>query len=632
MKISLFPNYLKPVVVVILSFVCQTGRSQPSNDFFANSITLSGTAFSVQGSNVGATAEPGEPNHGGLAPVHSVWWTWTAPATDAVRLSTYGSTFSTVLDLYTGNVISNLTDLGSDFDTIFTNNISVSELDFMATAGTSYQICVDGVSSQTGSITLNLLMGVPLITNPPSRIHTVSAGTNVVFTVGAFSSSPVFYQWLKNGTPISGATQSALSLTNVQIPDGGDYTVVVSNSVASAIPLASLLSVPTYEPYQITTLAPRFNGPDAIVAAGAGNLFVAEASGQVIKKLQFNGTNWTTNVIAGSGTYGSTDGTNLNAKFASPNGIALDAAGSLYTTDGGSGAIRRIAHQGTNWVVTTLAHSFGFSLAGLAVDSATNIFIVNGNLIEMLSLNGTHWVLGSVAGGAAGYADGTNSAALFNFPECIAADSAGNLYVGDNNNQSIRKIVRQGTNWVVTTLAGNPFAGGTDAAGTNASFAGPDSVAVDRNGNVYVGDWGDSTIRKITPTGVVTTLAGISGSYGAVDGIGSAAILNRPDAIAVDSHGNLYFDEKIVGIGSSVIRIGQPVIELIPPAAAYFSQNGGYQFGITLPTYQNYRIQASSDLTIWQDLTNIFPTTMSNSFLDTGAVNQSNRFYRVVGP
>jgi len=144
--------------------------------------------------------------------------------------------------------------------------------------------------------------------------------------------------------------------------------------------------------------------------------------------------------------------------------------------------------------------------------------------------------------GSAGSADGTGSAARFNLPVGLAIDAAKNVYVVDSGNNTIRKITSVG---VVTTLAG--FAGGvgsTDGIGSAARFNGPSAMTVDGAGNLYVADCGNHTVRKITGGGVVTTLAGFPGASGSTDGTGSAARFNTPQGVAVDSAGNVYVAES----------------------------------------------------------------------------------------
>src|SRR5208282_6017009 len=147
-------------------------------------------------------------------------------------------------------------------------------------------------------------------------------------------------------------------------------------------------------------------------------------------------------------------------------------------------------------------------------------------------------VVTTLAGGHEGSKDGTGSAAQFNGPQGVALDSEGNIYVADRVNNTIRKVTSAG---MVTTLAGQAgITGSANGAGTNASFSRPAGVAVDSEGNVYVADQYNSIIRKVTSAGVVTTLAGLAGRTGSVNGKGSNARFSEPNSVAVDGAGNVY--------------------------------------------------------------------------------------------
>lgn len=153
-------------------------------------------------------------------------------------------------------------------------------------------------------------------------------------------------------------------------------------------------------------------------------------------------------------------------------------------------------------------------------------------------------------------------AARFNNPQGITHDASGNLYVVDTGNQKIRKITPAG---IVTTLAGRSRSpGSADGVRFNAQFNSPTGIAIDASGNLYVADTGNNTIRKITPDGVVTTLAGTPGPSGDADGSGAAARFNQPSNIAIDAAGNLYVTDtgnllirKITPDGSVSTLVGQ---------------------------------------------------------------------------
>jgi sugar lactone lactonase YvrE len=173
----------------------------------------------------------------------------------------------------------------------------------------------------------------------------------------------------------------------------------------------------------------------------------------------------------------------------------------------------------------------------VAVDSAGNVYVADGNTIRKVTAAGVVTTLAGTAG-TSGSADGTGTAARFDVPSGVAVDSAGNVYVADRDNRTIRKVTAAG---VVTTLAGTAgMAGSADGTGAAARFTMPSGVAVDSAGNVYITDAFNSTIRKVTATGAVTTLAGTAGLFGSADGTGVAARFNNPAGVAVDSAGNVY--------------------------------------------------------------------------------------------
>lgn len=264
---------------------------------------------------------------------------------------------------------------------------------------------------------------------------------------------------------------------------------------------------------------------------------------------------WTT--IAGSGEIGYGDGVGSNASFFEPYGIAADAGGTLYVADTQNDLIRMISASGTNWAVATIAGSVtGFAdgtntdaqfdyPAGIAVDSTGAVYVADyfNDAIRKLTLSGSNWVVTTLAGnGTRGSANGTNQSAQFYHPTGVAVDPSGNLFVADNGNNTIRKITRQGTNWVVTTPAGSAGMAGTrDGTNNAALFAGPWGIAADSSGRVYVSDFTSSRLRQLKLAGtnwLVTTIAG--SGYGSADGANNDAQFDYPMGLTVDSAGNLY--------------------------------------------------------------------------------------------
>ena len=301
----------------------------------------------------------------------------------------------------------------------------------------------------------------------------------------------------------------------------------------------------------------RFLWPFYLAVDGAGSVYVSDTDNRIIRKIARDGGVTTLAGLAGSN--GSTDGTGSAARFSQPEGIAVDGAGNVYVADYGYSTIRKITADGTVSTFAGLAGSGGSADGlgsaarfqnprGAALDSAGNLYVADSmnNTIRKITPAGLVSTFAGAAGNEAGSADGTGSAARFNQPKGLAVDSAGNVYVADNGNNTIRQITPGG---VVTTLAGSAGSSGTaDGTGSVARFNGPWGLAVDTAGNVFVADNVNATIRKISPGRVVTTIAGAS--RGSADGLDTAARFYGPSGVAVDSTGTLYVSE----LNGSTIR------------------------------------------------------------------------------
>ncbi|MFZ6756768.1 hypothetical protein ACO0K9_06070 [Undibacterium sp. Ji50W] len=297
----------------------------------------------------------------------------------------------------------------------------------------------------------------------------------------------------------------------------------------------------------------RFNGLQNPVVDAAGNMYALDASNYTIRKLSPAGVSST---LAGKpGVAARTDGLGAAAGFTSLNGLTIDTAGNLYVAD--DQTIRKITAAGQ---VTTIAGQFSVTGAddgpgisarfnrpmGLAADNAGNVYVADRNNYAIRKITPAG-VVSTIAGraGSFGSTDDAGSAARFNCPQGLAVDAAANIYVADPCNATIRKVTPFG---VVSTVAGSAGQQGiVDGAGSSARFSWPLAIASDGAGNLYVADSNNSNVRKITSGGVVTTLAGSGGIAGPVDGIGSSANFWVPGNLTADSSGNLYVADRVPG-------------------------------------------------------------------------------------
>ena len=388
------------------------------------------------------------------------------------------------------NVI--LLNNGRDALTISANSTITSFATAIASGG-AYAVTVQTspntykctVSNGTGSATSNVT-NVTVTCSPITYTVSTLAGTaGVGGTADGTGAAASFYQIRQIATDASGNPdyRSCFNFIGIEnrvrkITRAGVVTTLAGGSTSGSS--------------NGTGAAASFNVPTGAVVDSSGNIFIADMSNDLIRKITPLGVVTT---FAG-GVRGNLDGTGASAKFDSPSALAIDAADNLYVADSYNNNIRKITTAG---VVTTLAGS-----------------------------------------STSGYADGTGNAASFSFVTGLAVDSNGNVYAADVNNNCIRKITPAG---VVSTFAGSTTSGAANGVGSSASFNLPRGVAIDTSGNLIVADGGNNSIRLITPAGIVTTIAG-STTAGSADGVGSNASFNSPWGVAVDTSGNVYVSDQ----------------------------------------------------------------------------------------
>ena len=314
--------------------------------------------------------------------------------------------------------------------------------------------------------------------------------------------------------------------------------------------------------------AAALKAPEAVVADAVGNLYIADTENHRVRKVNASGT---ISTFAGTGVigYSGDGGPATSARIWFPRDVGLDAAGNLYIADGTNYVIRKISPGGT---ITTVAGngSFGFSgdggpatgasmgLAhGVAVSSSGTLYIpeVDHDRVRKVDTSGTINTIAGTGPGCVGSGDGGQaSAARLCDPTSVAADSAGTVYIVDAENHRVRKVATTG---VISGLAGTGTAGfsGDGGTATAARLSSPRGTAVDGTGNVYVADTGNHRVRRIDAAGTITTVAG-TGTPGFVgDGTSAvAAQLSSPQGVAADGAGNVY----IADTGNHRIRRVDP--------------------------------------------------------------------------
>jgi serine/threonine-protein kinase len=296
----------------------------------------------------------------------------------------------------------------------------------------------------------------------------------------------------------------------------------------------------------------QFNSPIAVAVDTAENVYVVDLQNYAIRKITPTGQ---VSTLAGNGNEGYINGPGTTAEFQSPNGIAVDAQGNVYVSEGTGDDDNRIRKITPAGLVSTFAGKgkFGFedglaanskffNPGGLAFDVQGNLYIADeyNNRIREITATG---VVSTVAGnGIQGSFDGQGDSSEFSVPTDVTVDANGNVYVADYDDSRIRKI---SSSSVVSTLAGSDNTGTQNGTGAAARFVSPVAVAVDGQGNVYETDGiNNSSIRKITPAGVVTTLTG-SVNGGFMDGPLSKALFSSPSGLAIDKKGNIYVADEV---------------------------------------------------------------------------------------
>ncbi len=301
--------------------------------------------------------------------------------------------------------------------------------------------------------------------------------------------------------------------------------------------------------------AATLHAPERVAVDSAGNVYVADDGAYRVRKITPAGL---ISTFAGNGSDGSTgDGGAATAASVTPASVAVDSAGNLYIADSAASRVRKVS--AATGIITTVAGngsstfsgdggpaiSAGVDPAGVAVDSAGNVYIADSSNQRVRKIAAATGVITTVAGnGSDGFAGdgGPATSASLSYPSDVALDAAGNLYVADSGNHRIRKVVP--VTGVITTVAGSGVDGfsGDGAAATLARLSSPMSLALDAQGNLYIADTFNHRVRRVAAaTGLIATVAGNgTNGFSGDGGAASAARLSYPVGVAIDSGGNVH--------------------------------------------------------------------------------------------
>jgi uncharacterized protein (TIGR03437 family) len=460
-------------------------------------------------------------------------------------------------------------------------------------AGGGLPVNIPGTSASLGSpasVAVDRAGNVYFATQ--NTVLRLDAATGIL-TLVAGNGTPGFSG--DNGLAISAQLNSPAGVAvdsagNVYISDGGNYRVrKVSNGVIATV---AGNGTPGSGGDNGPAASAQLYNPGGVAVDSAGNLYIADQFNFRVRKV----SNGVITTVAGGGSSLADNVQATSAALNYPMGVAVDSADNLYIAVASDNFVPGLIREVTNGIISTVAGG-GSSVAdnvpatsaqlgyllGVAVDSAGNLYIADTSNSRIRKVS--NGVIATVAGSGAPFFGGDNgpatSAQLW-YPEGVAVDSAGNLYIADTLNNRIRKV----SNAVITTVAGGGTCcfSGDNGPATSAQLSNPQGVAVDSAGNVYIADSGNYRVRKAS-NGVITTVAGNgtrnppTPGFSGSNGLAASAQLNWPSAVAVDSAGNLYIADSpsgILGVSSSglIYMVSNGVIATVAGGAALNSPTG----------------------------------------------------------
>jgi hypothetical protein len=541
------------------------------------------------------------------------------------------------------------------FDQVNIGNTVWTNLQFQLTAAGAETVLQFGFRNDAGYFGLDDVAVWPVIVQAPPAI-TGQSGSQTVLLDSAASLSvmvsgtpPLTFQWQLNGT---------------NLPD------VFINTVAGGATAGSAGDGGVATNAELST-------PEGAAVDAFGNLFIADAANNRIRKVALGGVITT---VAGTGTAGSVGdgGAATAAELNSPLAVALDASGNLFIADAANNRVREV---GINGLITTVAGNGapGFSgdggpatsaelnlPFGVAVDSFGNLFIADShnNRIRRVGTNG---IISTFAGtNASGFSgDGSQATnAELHFPYGVALDPYGNLLIADYANNRIRRV---GTNGIITTVAGTNSAGfsGDGGVAVRAQLNSPAGVAVDASGDFFITDYANNRIRRVGTNGIITTIAG--NGHAGFSGDGGAATnaqMQHPLHPAVDAAGDLFFADsannrvrEVISPGPTLVlnnvggtnagaydlvvsnqygSVTSSIINLtvvLPPLSAVMAAGQGVQLqfqGVSGASYILLTSPVLGPAAVWTPVcTNTADGSGNWAFTDTNPPSNAARYYRL---
>ena len=434
--------------------------------------------------------------------------------------------------------------------------------------------------------------------------YTINGG-GVVVTLG--SPAPV--------TSLAASTQYTIVITATNTIGSSKETITFTTPAAPTTTSFYVLSVAGNGSAGLNNTVngtPQFNGCTGVARDGAGNIYVADQNNHIIRMVTPAGV--VTNIAGNSSSRipARKNGEGASATFDSPYALTVDTAGqNIYVSDGKNHCIRKITLSNGVWTVSTLAGSGTATPVGTASDGTGEAATFNSPRGLTMDTNGNLYVcdygnhrirkiviatgvVTTIAGWSMGYGEGTGSMVRFNNPSGIVIDSYQNLYVTDTGNNLIRRISSSG---VVSTLVGGvtlinttsytaPTGAFTDGIGTAVRFSAPSGIGITRDNVLFISDSNNQRIRRVTPSGVVTTVAG-NGTAGNVNNTNTTSIamnpanaqFNTPTGLIIDANNNIYLADSanhsirvLNFVNLPTIPVFPTTTRTIPPSAVLTSQ------------------------------------------------------------